>query len=219
MRVLARVQPIVLLFAIVLAGCGSPPTADVDAAKAAVDRAGNARASQYAPASLQAAFDARTALETEMKAQEGKWFKSYGKTKELAAAAKAAGDKAVADAAAGKEKAEAAAAKQRADEAAAKAKILASAVRPGGRIMPPKKIKDVAPVYPRMAQTAGITGTVTIEATIGTDGKVSDAKVVQSVPLLDQAALDAVRQWEYLPTMLNGVPVPIVVTVKVNFSR
>ena len=62
-------------------------------------------------------------------------------------------------------------------------------------------------------------GVVTIEATIGPDGKVIDAKVVRSVPLLDQAALDAVRQWEYTPTLLNGVPVPVVVTVTINFTR
>ena len=85
--------------------------------------------------------------------------------------------------------------------------------------MPPKKIKDVAPVYPAIAKSAGVSGAVTIEATIGTNGKVVDARVVRSIPLLDQAALDAVRQWEYLPTMLNGLPVPIMVTVTVNFTR
>ena len=220
MRGRVRFQAIALLLGLSLTGCGSPPNADVDAAKAAVDRAAATdRASQYAAESLRAAFEARTALDAELKAQEGKWFKSYGKARELAAAAKAAGDKAAADAAAGRERAELAEAKQKADAVAARGKVRMAAVRPGGRIMPPRKIKDVAPVYPRIAQTAGVTGTVTIEATIGTDGKVSDATVVQSIPLLDQAALDAVRQWEYLPTMLNGVPVPIVITVKVNFTR
>jgi protein TonB len=77
----------------------------------------------------------------------------------------------------------------------------------------------VKPVYPAIAQTARVTGSVTIEATIGEDGKVSDAKVVRSVPLLDQAALDAVRQWEYMPTLLNGVPVPVLTTITVNFTR
>ena len=81
------------------------------------------------------------------------------------------------------------------------------------------KIKDVKPVYPAIAQAAGVTGSVTIEATIGTDGKVVDATVVRSIPLLDQAALDAVRQWEYMPTMLNGSPVPILMTVTVNFTK
>ena len=204
--------------AITVTGCASPPNADVDAAKAAVDKATTAGADQYAAESLKAAQDARAALEAELKAQEGKAFKSYDKTKELAIAAKAAGDKATADAVAGKEKADAAAAKEQA-AAAARAKAMKAAVRPGGRIMPPKKIKDVPPVYPPLAQSAHISGAVTIEATIGTDGKVMDAKVVRSIPMLDQAALEAVRQWEYLPTMLNGVPVPVLVTVTLNFTR
>ena len=154
------------------------------------------RAGQYAAESLKAAQDARAALDAELKAQEGKWFKSYDKTKELAVAAKAAGDKAAADAVAGKEKADAVAAKAKAD-AAARAKAKVAPVRVGGRIKPPNKIKDVKPVYPAIAQSARVAGAVTIEATIGADGKVIDAKVVRSIPLLDQAALDAVRQWEY----------------------
>ena len=142
----------------------------------------------------------------------------YGRTKELAVAAKVAGDKAAADAVAGKEKAEAVVAKEK-SAAAARAKARVAPVRVGGQIMPPRKIKDVQPVYPAIAQSARVSGAVTIEATIGPDGKVTDAKVVRSVPLLDQAALDAVRQWEYLPTLLNGVPVPVVITVTVNFKR
>ncbi len=55
-----------------------------------------------------------------------------------------------------------------------------------------------------------------LEALIGVDGRVADAKVLRSVPLLDQAALDAVRQWEYTPTLLNGAPVPVVMTVTVH---
>ena len=98
--------------AIAVTGCASPPNADVDAAKAAVDRAATERADQYAAGSLKAAQDARAALDAELKAQEGKWFKSYDRSKELAVAAKAAGDKAAADAAAGKEKADAVAAKK-----------------------------------------------------------------------------------------------------------
>jgi TonB family protein len=218
MRAIVRFPVIVLSLAITVTGCASPPTADVDAAKAAVDKAATDRADQYAAESLKAAQDARAALDAELKAQEGKLLKSYAKTKELAVAAKAAGDKAAVEAVAGREKAEAIAAKEKAD-AAARAKARMAAVRPGGRIMPPQKIKDVQPVYPAMAQTARVSGEVTIEATIGPDGKVMDAKVVRSIPLLDQAALDAVRQWEYMPTLLNGVPVPILVTVTINFTR
>ena len=218
MRVTLRFLAISLGLAITVTGCASPPTADVDAAKAAVDKATTARADQYAAESLKSAQDARAALDAELKAQEGKVLKLYDKTKELAIAAKAAGDKATADAVAGKEKADAAAAKAQA-AAAARAKAMKAAVRPGGRILPPKKIKDVPPVYPALAKSAHVSGAVTIEATIGTDGKVVDAKVVRSIPMLDQAALDAVRQWEYLPSMLNGVPVPVLVTVTVNFTR
>ena len=219
MRAIVRFQAIALGLAITVTGCASPPNADVDAAKAAVDRAATDRADQYAAESLKAAQDARAALDAELKAQEGKWFKSYDKTKELAVAAKAAGDKAAADAVAGKEKADAVAAKEKADAAAARAKARMAPVRIGGQIKAPKKIKDVKPVYPAIAQSARVAGAVTIEATIGPDGKVIDAKVVRSIPLLDQAALDAVRQWEYTPTLLNGVPVPVLVTVTINFTR
>jgi protein TonB len=91
-------------------------------------------------------------------------------------------------------------------------------VRVGGQIKPPNKIKDVRPVYPPIAQSARVSGVVIIEATIGTDGRVKDAKVLRSIPLLDQAALDAVKQWQYSPTLLNGVPVSVIMTVTVNFT-
>jgi protein TonB len=73
-------------------------------------------------------------------------------------------------------------------------------------------------VYPPIAQTAKIEGMVIIEAIIGMDGKVKDARVLKSVNMLDQAALDAVRQWEYSPTLLNNVPVEIIMNVTVNFT-
>ena len=91
-------------------------------------------------------------------------------------------------------------------------------VRVGGNIRPPTKIKDVKPIYPSIAQSARVQGVVIIEATIGPDGKVNDARVLRSIPLLDQAALDAVRQWQFTPTLLNGVPVPVIMTVTVNFT-
>ena len=74
------------------------------------------------------------------------------------------------------------------------------------------------PVYPDVAQSARVQGIVIIEAIIGPDGKVRDAKVLRSVPLLDDAALNAVRRWEYTPTLLNGVPVAVIMTVTVNFT-
>jgi len=91
-------------------------------------------------------------------------------------------------------------------------------VRVGGNIKPPTKIRDVKPVYPAIAQSARVQGVVIIEATIGPNGRVQDARVLRSIPLLDQAALDAVKQWEFTPTLLNGVPVPVIMTVTVNFT-
>jgi protein TonB len=91
-------------------------------------------------------------------------------------------------------------------------------MRPGGGLQAPRKVKDVKPVYPQSGLTDQTRGTVIIEATIGVDGKVADAKVIHSVPALDEAALDAVRQWEYAPSVLNGVPVAVIMTVVVNFA-
>jgi len=217
MRATIRFGAIALAVAITAAGCGAPPTADVDAAKAAVDKAVTDGAGQYAADAIKAAQDARAALDAELAVQEAKWFKSYDKAKELAAAAKAAGDKASADAVAAKAEADAIAAREKAD-AEAREKAKAEAVRVGGKMKPPAKIKDVQPVYPAAARTARVAGVVIVEATIGADGKVIDAKVLRSVPMLDQAALDAVKQWEYTPTLLNGKPVPIVMTVTINFK-
>ena len=86
------------------------------------------------------------------------------------------------------------------------------------KIDPPKRIKNVEPIYPPSAQSARVQGDVVIEARIGPDGKVSDAKVVTSIPLLDDAALAAVRQWEYTPAVVDGTPVAVVMTVTVHFS-
>jgi protein TonB len=217
MPLTARLLPIALGLVLIVTGCASPPAADVDAARAALDKATAERADQYAAESLKAAQDAWTALDVELKAQEGNWVKSYDKAKELAGAAKAAGDKAASEALAGKEKAEAIAAKEAAD-AAARVAAAKAAVRVGGQVKPPTKTTDVKPVYPAAAQSAGVEGVVIIEATIGADGNVMDAKVLRSVRMLDQAALDAVKQWKYAPTRLNGKPVPVVMTVTVNFK-
>ena len=88
----------------------------------------------------------------------------------------------------------------------------------GGNIPPPKKIKDVKPVYPAIAQSARVQGIVIIETTIGETGKVVDARVLRSIPLLDGAALAAVMQWEFTPTLLNGEPTAIIMSVTVNFT-
>jgi TonB family protein len=92
------------------------------------------------------------------------------------------------------------------------------ALRVGGNIKTPKKIRDVRPVYPPLAQAASVSGMVIIEARIGPDGVVEDTRVLRSIPLLDQAAIDAVMQWQFTPTLLNGRAVPVVMTVTVNFT-
>ena len=90
--------------------------------------------------------------------------------------------------------------------------------RIGGNIRPPTKTVDVPPIYPPMAIAARVEGTVIIEATIDTDGRVQSARVLRSIPLLDTAALTAVGQWSYSPSLLNGVPVPVIMTVTVSFK-
>ena len=91
-------------------------------------------------------------------------------------------------------------------------------IRVGGNIRVPAKIKHVAPVYPAIAQAARVQGVVIVEATIGPNGQVQDARVLRSIQLLDAAALDAVRQWVFTPTLLNGVPTAVIMTVTVNFT-
>lgn len=90
-------------------------------------------------------------------------------------------------------------------------------VRVGGSILPPQKLKHVAPDYPALARAAHREGIVILEAVIGEDGKVRSVRVLRSIDLLDQAAVDAVRQWQFTPTRLNGEPVPVVMTVTVSF--
>lgn len=91
-------------------------------------------------------------------------------------------------------------------------------VRIGNGLKPPVRIKDVAPVYPEIARDARVQGVVILEAMIGVDGRVTQARVLRSVPLLDQAAVNAVQSWEYTPTLLNGQPVPVIMTVTVQFQ-
>jgi TonB family protein len=88
----------------------------------------------------------------------------------------------------------------------------------GGVVKEPRKIRDVKPIYPEIARTARVVGTVILEARIGEDGTVRDARILRSVPLLDQAALGAVRQWLFTPTLLNGVPIEVVITATVTFN-
>lgn len=96
---------------------------------------------------------------------------------------------------------------------------LPTVVRVGGDIKTPKQVRRVEAVYPDAAISAGIEGTVVIEAIIGKNGAVRDARIAKSVPLLDEAALAAVKEWAYSPTLLNGVPVDVAMTVSISFAR
>jgi protein TonB len=89
----------------------------------------------------------------------------------------------------------------------------------GGSVRPPVKLVDVPPVLPEMAVRANVRGIVIVEVTIDVDGTVKDARVLRSIPMLDAAALEAVRQWRYEPTMIDGKPVPVIMTVTVAFER
>jgi protein TonB len=91
-------------------------------------------------------------------------------------------------------------------------------IRPGGDVKPPQRTFYSAPVYPQIAQTARIEGTVILEAIIDESGVVRDVKVLRSIPLLDRAAIDAVSKWRYTPTRLNGTPISIIMTVTVTFG-
>lgn len=91
-------------------------------------------------------------------------------------------------------------------------------VRVGSGIRTPVKLVHVDAITPPGAQAAGVRGMVVLEVMIAADGSVTDAKVLRSIALLDAAAVAVVKQWKYSPTLLNGGPVPIIITVTVNFQ-
>jgi TonB family protein len=88
--------------------------------------------------------------------------------------------------------------------------------RVGGGVTPPARLDR--PVYPPEAQAAGIKGVVIAEVVIDPAGDVVDARIMRSIPMLDEAALQAVRNWHFQPTIMNGQPVPVRMTVTVNFD-
>jgi TonB family protein len=92
------------------------------------------------------------------------------------------------------------------------------ALRVGGTIKAPMKVRNVSPVYPQDAQAQGVQGVVIMEARIESDGTVGKTRILRSIPLLDDAAEEAVSQWQFTPTLLNGVATPIIMTVTVNFT-
>jgi TonB family protein len=91
-------------------------------------------------------------------------------------------------------------------------------VRVGGNIKQPTKLRNVPPVYPPIAQSSGVQGVVILEITIDTTGMVRDARILRSIPLLDEAAMDAAKQWQFTGTEVNGQAVPVIMTVTVNFT-
>ena len=91
-------------------------------------------------------------------------------------------------------------------------------LRVGGTISEPRKTRHVNPVYPATAVQARVQGVVVLECTISPTGKVVAVRTLRGVPLLTEAAVEAVKQWEYTPTVLNGVAVPVIMTVTVNFK-
>ena len=93
-----------------------------------------------------------------------------------------------------------------------------SPVRTGGEVKAPALVRRVDPVYPDLAMRAQLQGVVILEALVGRDGRVEDVKVLRSIPLLETAAVDAVRQWQYSPLLLNGKPERFIVTVTLRFN-
>jgi len=88
----------------------------------------------------------------------------------------------------------------------------------GRDVPPPKRVKSVSPSYPAAAQAIGQRGIVIVQLVVGPDGKVASAEIVRSVPPFDDAALAAVRQWEYEPTKVDGQPVSVSMTIPITFA-
>ena len=91
-------------------------------------------------------------------------------------------------------------------------------LRVGGNVQESKLISRVDPVYPDMALRARIEALVMLEVTVNETGEVDKIRIIRGHPMLDQAAIDAVKQWRYAPTLLNGEPVPVVATATVVFK-
>jgi len=91
-------------------------------------------------------------------------------------------------------------------------------VRVGGQILPPALVHRVEPVYPAVAVAAHVEGTIILEAVVDEEGRVENIRVLRSIKLLDNAAMEAVRQWRYRPLLLNDRPSPFVLTVVLTFS-
>ena len=91
-------------------------------------------------------------------------------------------------------------------------------VRIGGQILQPALVHRVEPVYPAVAVAAHVEGTIILEAVVDEEGRVENLRVLRSIKLLDDAAMEAVRQWRYRPLLLNDRPSSFVLTVVLTFS-
>jgi protein TonB len=88
----------------------------------------------------------------------------------------------------------------------------------GGVVRPPQILREVRPAYPPLARQARVSGTVKLEAVIAIDGSIQALRVASGHPLLTLAAVEAVRQWRYQPTTLNGNPVEVALVIEVHFT-
>jgi protein TonB len=88
----------------------------------------------------------------------------------------------------------------------------------GGQVQAANLIKQVKPQYPPLAKAARVQGTVKFQAVIAKDGTIQNLQLLGGPPLLVQAAMQAVQQWQYKPTLLNGEPVEVITTIDVNFT-
>jgi protein TonB len=100
----------------------------------------------------------------------------------------------------------------------AKPKGPAAPVRVGGNVQQANLIKQPKPSYPPLAKAARVQGTVKFQATISKDGTIQNLQLISGPPLLVQSAMQAVQQWVYKPTLLNGEPVEVITTIDVNFT-
>ena len=92
-------------------------------------------------------------------------------------------------------------------------------VRVGGNVREPRPVKVVPPIYPPLASRARVSGMVVLEATLTAQGTVEEIRVISGHPLLIEAAIACVKQWQYEPTLLNGTPVAVILTARVRFDR
>ncbi|BDC49527.1 hypothetical protein F183_A18430 [Bryobacterales bacterium F-183] len=91
-------------------------------------------------------------------------------------------------------------------------------LRVSSGVLAAKMVRRVVPVYPPLAKQARVSGTVRLMGKIGRDGSIQELQVLGGHPLLVKAAVDAVRQWLYQPTLLNGEPVEVMAPIEVNFT-